>query len=181
MMNDRILLYCSCLFFGFLVGRATVVEKEIVKHVKGETIRDTIMLKADTVKIPREINLKPALVKDDTGKDIPVMDSALSVKETIKDWNLTRSYKKTLFDNESGKLSIDLSVRYNELKEFSYSFTPVHKETTVIKKRVFTPFISTSCTVGKYFSAGGGFFYHDIGLRAEWSSRGLNIGLMYKF
>ena len=92
------------------------MEKEIVKHVKGETIRDTIMLKADTVKIPREINLKPALVKDDTGKDIPVMDSALSVKETIKDWNLTRSYKKTLFDNESGKLSIDLSVRYNELK-----------------------------------------------------------------
>ena len=62
MMNDRILLYCSCLFFGFLVGRATVVEKEIVKHVKGETIRDTVMLKADTVKIPREINLKQALV-----------------------------------------------------------------------------------------------------------------------
>ena len=181
-MNDRILLYCLCLFVGFLAGRATVVEKEVVKHVQGETIRDTIdRFIPDTVYFAGETRYKYIYKTDTVHERVPVIDHEATVEATIKDWNLTRSYKKTLFNNEAGKMSINLSVQYNELQALSYSFTPVYKETTVIKKRVFTPFISTSYIVGNYFSAGGGVFYHDIGLRAEWSSRGLNIGLMYKF
>lgn len=177
-----ILLIIVCLFIGFVVGRQTIQEKVITKHLQGETIRDTIMnLVPDTVYFTSELRYKYVYRTDTIYKDVPVIDREETITETIRDWNQTREYRKMLFNNESGKLSLDLSVQYNELQRLSYSFTPMHKETTIIKKRVFIPFLSVSCSQLNTFSVGGGFFYHDLGFRAEYLHGGLNFGILYKF
>lgn len=177
-----IVLVIVCLFIGFVVGRQTIKEKVITKHVKGETIRDTItQLIPDTVYLAGELKYRYVYKTDTIYKDVPVIDREATIAVTVKDWNRIREYKELLFDNESGRLDVALSVRYNELQKLSYSFTPMYKETTIVKKRVFEPFVSASCIRLNTFSVGGGFFYYDIGLRAEYSSNGLNFGMMYKF
>ena len=179
------LLFISCLLclaIGFFLGRINVREKEVTKYVQGETIRDTIThFIPDTVRLSGEVRYKYKYKTDTVYKDVPVVDREETIKTTIEDWNLIRGYKRTLFDNESGRLDVVLSVQYNELQRLSYSFTPMHKETTIIKERVFVPFVSASCIQLNTFSVGGGFFYHDIGFRAEYAANGLNFGVMYKF
>ena len=180
-MKYIVLLFVS-LFIGFIVGRQTTKQEVITKFVQGEIIRDTIMnFVPDTVYLSGELRYKYKYKKDTIYKDVPVVERDETIKATVKDWNLIRDYKRTLFDNESGKLSIALSVQYNELQKLSYSFTPMYKETMILKKRVFLPFVSASFHTNKTFSVGGGFFYHDIGLRAEWGFNGLNLGVLYKF
>ena len=168
-MNKFLVVCCmACFTIGFFLGRGTVEEKETVDHVEGKTIRDTLThLVCDT-----ELRYKYIYKTDTIFKDIPVVDRDATLAETLRDWNLTRVYKKTLFDDEHGRFSIDLLVKYNELQQLDYSFTPVHKEIKITKNDIFTPFV---------FSIGGGFFYHDLGCRVEWASVGLNWGIMYKF
>ena len=183
-MRKYIILVIACLFIGFISGRQTVSikEKEVTKYVEGKTIRDTILnWKTDTVYKLGEARYKYQYKMDTVYKDVPVVDRNETIKATVEDWNLIRKYKKTLFDNESGRLSVDLAVQYNELQKLSYSFTPIQKQTVVKKERVFEPFVSASVLDFDFFSLGGGFFFHDIGLRAEWGFNGLNFGLLYKF
>lgn len=180
-MKYIVLLFVS-LFIGFIVGRQTTKQEVITKFVQGEIIRDTIMnFVPDTVYIAGELKYKYEYKTDTIYKDVPVIDREESIVETIRDWNRTREYSKLLFDNESGKLSVALSMQYNELQKLSYSFTPMYKETTIVKKRVFVPFVSASFYSNNSFSAGWGFFYHSLGFRVEYSSGGLNWGVMYKF
>lgn len=177
-----IVLVIVCLFIGFIAGRQTIKEKVITKQVKGETIRDTITnFVPDTVYLAGELRYKYVYKTDTVYKDIPTVDRDETIKATLEDWNLIRDYKRTLFDNEFGKLSVDLSVQYNELQRLSYSFTPMHKETTILKKRVLVPFVSASFHMNNTFSVGGGFFYYNLGFRAEWAANGLNLGLLYRF
>ena len=180
----KLLLICciACLAIGFFLGRGTTEETIIEKNVTGETIRDTITnIVADTVYQESEIQYKLVYKTDTIYKDVPVIDRGESIAETIRDWNRTREYNKLLFDNESGRLEVALSVQYNELQKLSYSFTPVHKKTTIVRKRGFVPFISVSILDLRSGSVGGGFFYHDLGFRAEWASSGFNFGVLYKF
>lgn len=180
----KILIVCcaACLVIGFFFGRWSTVVKETVRYVEGKTIRDTITrFVPDTVYLAGELKYKYVYVPDTIYKDVPVIDREKSIVETIKDWNKTRKYKKMLFDNESGKLSVDLFVQYNELQCLSYTFTPTCKETTMVKKRVFEPFISTSFGANNTLSMGGGFFYYDVGFRVEYSSKGACLGVMYRF
>lgn len=177
-----IVLVIVCLFIGFVVGRQTIKEKMITKHVKGELIRDTItQLIPDTVYLAGELRYKYKYKIDTVYRDVPVVDRDKTIQATLEDWNRTREYKKLLFDNESGKLSLDLSVQYNELQRLSYSFTPMYKETTIVKKRVFEPFVSASFYMNNSFSVGGGFFYYDIGFWVEWEANEFNFGMIYKF
>lgn len=172
----------ACLMIGFFLGRMNVREKEVTKYVQGKTIRDTITrFVPDTVYLAGELRYKYKYKTDTVYLDVPVVDRDETIKATLEDWNLIRDYKRILFDNESGKLSVDLSVQYNELRRLSYSFTPIHKETTIVKKRVFVPFVSASYLANNSFSAGGGFFYYNLGFRVEYSSNKLNFGMLYKF
>lgn len=172
----------ACLTIGFLLGRMNVREKEVTKYIQGETIRDTITrFVPDTVYLASEMKYKYIYKIDTIYKDVPVIDREETIAETIRDWNRTREYSKLLFDNESGKLSVALSMQYNELQKLSYSFTPMYKETTIVKKRVFVPFISASLLDYSSGSLGGGFFYHNLGFRIEFSHNGFHVGILYKF
>ena len=109
-----IVLVIVCLFIGFVVGRQTIKEKVITKHVKGETIRDTItQLIPDTVYLAGELKYRYVYKTDTIYKDVPVIDREATIAVTVKDWNRIREYKELLFDNESGRLDVALSVRYN--------------------------------------------------------------------
>lgn len=182
-MKKLLFICCiACLVIGFFLGRWSTEVKETVRYVEGKTIRDTITrFVPDTVYLAGELKYKYVYVPDTIYRDVPVVDRDATIAATIEDWNLNREYRKTLFDNENGKLDANLSVQYNELQRLSYSFTPVHKETTSVKKRVFVPFVSASFHTNNAFSVGGGFFYHDLGFRVEWASNDLNFGLLYKF
>lgn len=182
MKYSFVLLAVICLLIGFIIGKQTSQEKIITKHVKGETLRDTITrFIPDTVYLAGELKYKYVYVPDTIYQDVPVVDRDATIAATVKDWNLNREYRRTLFDNENGKLSVGLAVQYNELQNLSYSFTPMHKETTIEKKRVFVPFVSASVLDFNSVSIGGGVFYHDLGFRVEWGFNGLNFGLLYKF
>ena len=180
----KVLIVCcaACLVIGFFLGRNSTEVKETVRYVPGETIRDTITrFVPDTVYLAGELRYKYKYKTDTVYRDVPVVDRDETIKETVKDWNLIRDYNRTLFDNESGKLSVALSLQYNELQNLSYSFTPMHKEITIVKKRVFVPFVSASFFANNTFSVGGGFFYYNLGFRAEWAANGFSLGVMYKF
>ena len=182
-MNKFLVVCCiACFAIGFFLGRSFSKEKIITKNVQGVTIRDTITrFVPDTVYLTGKLKYKYVYISDTIYKDIPVIDREESIAETVRDWNRTREYNRLLFDNESGKLSIDFVMQYNELQKLSYSFTPVHREKMIVKKRVFEPFVSVSCIQLSFFSMGGGFFYQNVGFRIEYAVNGLNFGIMYKF
>lgn len=182
-MKKFIVVCCiACLAIGFFLGRSSSKVKEVTKYVQGVTIRDTITrFVPDTVYLAGELRYKCVYKRDTVYRDVPVVDRDKTIQATVEDWNLNREYRRTLFDNENGRFSLDLKVQYNELQNLSYSFTPIHKETAIVKKRVFVPFISASFYTGNTFSVGGGFFYYNLGFRAEWAANGLNFGVLYKF
>ena len=139
---NKFLVVCSiaCFAIGFFWGRGVLEEKETVHYVKGETIRDTVtQLIPDTVYLAGELKYRYVYETDTIYKDVPVIDREGSIAETVRDWNRTREYDRLLFDNDFGKLTIVLSVQYNELQKLSYFFTPMYKEITIIKKRVLYP------------------------------------------
>ncbi len=169
---------------GFFIGRSTETE---IRYIKGETIRDTIrkeVLLPTKEYIPSDpiyIYKDKYIVKTDTV--IQVIDSAA----IINDWILQRNYSQTLFDNQNGKLNIDLSVRYNKLQSLEYSFTPIHKEINTYKAKVWQPYLSGSYSTFNYVGLGGGFFYHNLGIEYQFqkdfrsNSTGHSFGLKYKF
>ena len=122
-------------------------EGERTTYVKGETIRDTITcFIPDTVRLSGEVRYKYRYKTDTVYRDVPTVDREGTLKSTIEDWNLIRDYKRTLFDNESGKLAVELSVQYNELKHLTYAYTPVRERVMIVKKSVWVPFVSASST-----------------------------------
>ena len=96
-MNKFLVVCCmACFAIGFSFGRGTVEKKETVHHVEGKTIHDTIThLVCDTVYLAGELKYKYIYKTDTIFKDVPIVDREATLAETVRDWNLTRSYKKT--------------------------------------------------------------------------------------
>ena len=115
-------------------------ENEVIPW-KGYHDYESIVAAEDyyTVYLAGELKYRYVYETDTIYKDVPVIDREGSIAETVRDWNRTREYDRLLFDNEFGKLTIVLSVQYNELQKLSYFFTPMYKEITIIKKRVLYP------------------------------------------
>ncbi|MFR5683795.1 MAG: hypothetical protein ACLUD1_07055 [Clostridia bacterium] len=183
-MIHKFVVILTCILIGFVIGRQNVHvgKKEVIKYIEGKTIRDTIMnWKSDTMYLAGELRYKYVYRTDTIYKDVPVVNREKTIKATMEDWNLVRKYKKTLFDDKNGKLSLDFSVQYNKLRYLSYIFTPINKEIINQKRRIFIPFISISFSVNNFFSVGGGCFYYDLGFLVEYSHSGLNFGILYKF
>lgn len=177
MKNLQVICCIGCLVIGFVFGRMNVRENEVVKYVPGETVYQTITkVVPDTVYKKGELRYKYVYRVDTVYKDVPVVDREKTIAATVEDWNNIRDYKKVLFDDDKGRLLVDLSVQYNELQRVSYAFTPVYKETTVIKRKVIEPFVSASFLDFSSISVGGGVFYHALGFRVEWMKKGMNVG-----
>ena len=90
----------------------------------------------------------------------------------LKDWAKERLYSETLFVNDSlGCFKFDAAVRYNRLKSFDYTFTPVQKEaeTTIKTTRKFLPYLGAGiATDGALIGQGGMFFHQDAGFAVQY-------------
>lgn len=179
-----ILIICTISFFA---GRLTTKQKEIVKLVKGETIYRTVEVpKFITSTIPATIFLptkKDTFYVDREKIIVQIVDTAKIIDNYVSE----RKYAFNVFDDENGKLDIDQTIQYNELQKFNYSFTPVQKVITREKERVIIPFVSVSYNTFDIAGAGGGMFYHDIGVEYKYlyntnnRNSGHEFGLKVKF
>lgn len=170
---------------GFCAGRKVVVTEK-VEYKKGETVSGEVTI-IPRPEMPSVGNLRvPGLVflpVVEKGATEYIIDTVETYRQGIEDWNKERTYNPRLFDNTNGTLDLSLSVQYNELKNLSYSFTPMVKEIIREKKRTFTPFVLASYNTSGSFGAGGGMFYHNAGLfgKYDFQHKGLEIGLCWKF
>ena len=171
---------------GFFIGRSTIDTKTEIKYVKGETIIDTVYIPSPYAENkPTKDKLVPIYKKDSTGIESSELDTAKSKDATIADWNLERKYANTLFNNEYGNLSYDISVQNNKLSSFKYTHTPIQKQTNIYKEKVWQPYASASYSTLNYVGVGLGLFYHDIGFEiryiTDFDKKGVDFGLKYKF
>lgn len=180
------LLVLLALIIGFFIGRSSIDTKTEIKYAKGTTIIDTVYIPSPYAENkPIKDKLVPVYKKDSTGIESSELDTAKSKDATIQDWNVERKYANMLFNNEYGNLSYDISVQNNKLSSFKYTHTPMQKETTIYKEKVWQPFISASYSTLNYISVGGGVFYHNLGFEiryvTDFNKKGIDIGAKYKF
>jgi hypothetical protein len=177
----------AALIIGFFIGRWQTEPSIVTKYIKGETVTNTVYVdKPYEVIIPT----KPVLpMKPDTiripGKPVYIA-SIVDTAAIIADYVKLNKYSKTMFDNGTvGKLVVGAEVQYNKLNKLDYSFTPMEKQTTIIKQRVFTPFLGVSYNTFGYAGAGVGIYYYNVGLGLKYlsnfKSKGYEFGLNYKF
>jgi hypothetical protein len=172
-------------FFGFVIGKKAMTKEIKTECVKGELIKGSISsfepIKEETPKFPVLPTISEIIYRDTGSVIVQKVDTTAIIAEYEK----KRYYSELLFDSNTGKLEIDLTTQYNKLTGIDYRFTPIHTVRTIEKKRVWIPFVSASYSTLNYFSAGGGMFYHDIGINVryitDFNRKGIDIGLIYKF
>jgi hypothetical protein len=169
-------LFIIGLIAGFLAGRLTISIKETVKYVKSETVNGSVSqarLKPDTVYIP--LPGEPIFVpmKADTvrlpGEVKYIVSHAPDTAAVFNDYIARKDYNMNLIDDkETGKIDVSLSLQYNALRSFDYTYTPVTKVVTRTKERVLQPFVSAGWSTAKHIGVGAGIFYHDLGLEYQY-------------
>jgi hypothetical protein len=98
---------------------------------------------------------------------------------------MERKYLETLFDNRYGKFSFEAVVKNNRLQSITPSFFPIEKVVTKYAVDKWQPFVMASYSSLGSVSVGGGMFYRNVGISAgyttDFSRKGVDVGIMYKF
>lgn len=153
-------IFCA----GIFTGRNTVSTE--IKYIKGDTVRDTIMLPSPSEERPPvdTMDIIHQCIKDGIYAELwPERTDTLIVNDTVfvtpdlsdtlamlADWATYRAYSDTLFSNDtSGHFDYNAVVQYNRMMFFSYNYTPVHKETTSFKdgSKIVSPFVGMAYMV----------------------------------
>ena len=150
---------------GFFLGRKTIDVEEKIEYVKGETIRDTIVINEPTfVEIPS----KPKYIyKYDTivVDNIQYISEKVDTSAIIQDYILMRTYEFNVFNNDAlGKFDVKQQIGYNKLLSFNYTFTPVTKQVTQFREPVFAPFITMGYSSNRTVLGGLGAYYRRLGV-----------------
>lgn len=161
----KIAIVIIAFIVGFFLGRKTIDVEEKVTFVKGETIRDTIVISQPTfVEIPS----KPKYIyKYDTivVDNIQYISEKVDTSAIIQDYILMRTYDFNVFNSPTlGKFDIRQQIGYNKLLSFDYNFMPITKQVTQFRAPVFTPFVTGGYSTNQSVLLGGGFYYKNIGL-----------------
>ena len=150
---------------GFFLGRKTINVKEKVTYVKGETIRDTIVIPKPTFV---EIPAKPKYIyKYDTitVDNILYISEKVDTSAIIQDYILMRTYEFNVFNSDTlGKFDVKQKIGYNKLLSFDYTFTPITKQVTQFREPVFTPFITMGYSTNRTVLGGLGAYYKRLGV-----------------
>jgi len=168
---------------GFFLGRKTINVEEKIEYVKGETIRDTIVINEPTfVEIPS----KPKYIyKYDTivVDNIQYISEKVDTSAIIQDYILTRTYEFNVFDSEAlGKFDVKQQIGYNKLLSFDYTFTPITKQVTQYREPLFTPFVTGGYSTNKSLIMGGGIYIKNLGIEYNYNiklSNKLENGFIY--
>lgn len=168
---------------GFYIGRQRdpeVITKTEIKYVELPPIHDSIpkpvpykvIEPVDSMNIIMEAKMSGLLAEMFPEKKDTIYITKADTTAVLKDWATERLYSKTLFDNDSlGCFKFDAAVRYNRLKSFDYTFTPVQKEaeTTIKTTRKFLPYLGAGiATDGALMGQGGMFFHQDAGFAVQY-------------
>ena len=173
-MNSDLIIAIVVVAFvaGFFLGRKTIDVEEKIEHVKGETIRDTIVINEPAfVEIPAEpeyIYEYDTIVVD----NIQYIAEKVDTTAIIQDYIVTRTYDFNVFNNDTlGKFDIKQQIGYNKLLSFDYTFTPMTRQITRFREPVFTPFITGGYSTNNSFLLGGGLFYRSLGVEYNYNLR----------
>jgi hypothetical protein len=184
MKYAKLIFYILAFAAGVVVGRKTTPAGIQTEYVRLPSIEGSVNSN-QLVPYWEEIPLSPFLpLKRDTVYRTVSVDT-LAI---IEDYIMKRYYDITAFDNSQlGKLRLLPTLQYNKLTDLSWELTPVQKQTTVYKGRVWLPFFSTSYSTFGNASIGGGMFYHNLGLEYQYQrslldkNEGHFFSLKYKF
>lgn len=169
---------------GFIMGRQYSDRGESIRYVKGETIEKTVEI---PVPYKVEVSAQPIYLYKKADTIYSTITPEIDTAAILNDWITRRSYKQNLFDNQHGKLSVDASIQYNQLQSLKYNFTPIQKETSIIKQQIWMPYVAISYSTLGNTSIGGGVFYHNLGIEYQfqkdfrYNDTGHSLGLRYKF
>lgn len=176
----NLLLIGGGIAIGWFSKPDTIIIKENVKYLPGQTIRDTI-----TKPMPYEVNkpidtlaLLQQIVKDGLYAELfpERIDTVyLTKSDTTKimsDWATLRKYEELLFASDTlGSCSVSMDVQYNRLQDLDFAYTPHTKVITEVyeKTRRFSPYIGIGMTsqptvMGQL----GAFFNNKYGLAFQY-------------
>lgn len=170
---------------GYLFGKKTMKISEEVTYEKLPTYKVFIPIKK--TKIERLTgNLRFSDTKIPSSIVFPEDMTNEQLRQTTYDWNKERLYNDLLvFDNQHGRLTIDATIQYNELKYMRATFDPIQKVVTRSIKPRWQPFVLSSYNSLGYVSIGGGLIYRNIGISGKYvtdfKQKGFDIGLLYLF
>lgn len=161
----KIAIVAVAFVVGFFLGRKTIDVKEKIEYVKGETIRDTIVINEPTFV---EIPAKPKYIyKYDTivVDNIQYISEKIDTSTIIQDYILMRTYDFNVFNSPTlGKFDIRQQIGYNKLLSFDYNFMPITKQVTQFREPVFTPFITMGYSSNSTVLGGLGAYYRRLGV-----------------
>ncbi len=175
-----------CLFLSIAVFLVVIIRKQKKNKVRetktelvsGETIRQPVdsrqFIPVEEVSDPVPVLpvKETEIIYRDTGSiqtEIRYILQTVDTTAIIADYIKKRSYELTVFDNkEQGCLQLFPTVQYNTLTGLNVEYTPVIRQTTITKQKVWTPFLGASYSTFNYVGIGAGIFYHNIGLEYQY-------------
>lgn len=173
----KIVLALLLVAIGFFIGRKTSIT-ESIKYVKGETVIDSVDVPYPIfVEVPKYPEL-PMLSDTVYLDSIQVIYEKVDTAKIISDYTLRRTYSFNLFDDKTGKLDVMPVVQYNQLRDLTYSWTPITKVVSKAIRRKYTPFVSGGYSTNGYVVYGGGLYINDLGLEYNYNRRIYNSGLI---
>ena len=164
---------------SFLVGRVSLQHKMENSLAYGKAYKGTVSnIQLNSIKEERPD--KPILPMKqveihyrDTGKTKLLTETRyiyqiVDTAAIIADYIVKRFYDVIAFDDmDKGKLRLFPVIQYNKLQGINYEFTPVYRQTSIYKERVWQPFIYGSYSTLDIIGLGGGLFYHNIGFEYQ--------------
>ncbi len=184
-----VLIGLFCFIAGFFIGQKTISFEPVVKYIKGDPIAATIS--AEQLKPVETIPDKPVLPMI---PDTIYLDSLIYITQKvdtaaiIADYIIKRNYRPILFDNPKlGRLTVNAVVQYNKMDSLDYEFTPIQKEITIYKEKVWVPVVRMSYNTFNQVTFSGGSFYHDLELNFQYiydfnrNEKAYGLGVGYKF
>lgn len=152
-----------------------------------KVIRDTIYLENYTpyeIEVPVYVTLP---TKADTIWELDTVYVAVVVDtlEVVADYSKIKNFKVSLFDNsESGKLTVDALVQYNNLRKISYEYIPAATPILEPKKKL-EPYLTANVSTLGVWSAGFGLERSKVGVSlmyvTDMDRSGVGLGINYKF
>ena len=163
-----------------MAGKRSAVSEE-VKYVRGETFVADIELPATRVELlPERLRFADTEIPADA-----VFPDSVDLRPTAYDWNISRQYPETLFDDLRGKLTVDATVQYNRLQGLNVEFVPVEKQIIRYIEKKWRPFAVLDYSMLGYVGGGVGIFYKSTGIsiqyRTDFKRKGLGVSLMRIF
>lgn len=175
MKTKSIIIICAVALIlggvtGFFAGRGQQVYKEThtIEYRESDPIKINIPWPYPVKEITTTIRETQLPGKTEYKHDTISRVDTLAI---VKDYLLQRTYSHTFFNSkEKGKLVVNSIIQYNKQQDLAIDYTPVQEIVTNTKviKPTFTPFVSAGFNSFNQASAGGGMYYHNLGIEANY-------------